>query len=48
MKNKNFMCHVPYPRNSITYDHDLVTIVYNDDIAMRYFQFFKNVNFSDC
>ena len=22
MKDKNYMCHVPYLKNSIAYDHD--------------------------
>ena len=26
-KNENYMCHMPYLRNSITYDHDFWSLV---------------------
>ena len=41
MKNKNYVCHMPYLRNSIAYDHDFWCTVKNDDISMRFFHFFK-------
>ena len=37
MKNENYICHVPYLRNSIAYDHDFWYICVNDDISRRFF-----------
>ena len=32
---------MPYLRNSLAYDHDIGTLVWNDDISKCFFQFFK-------
>ena len=40
MKN-NYICHVPYLRNSIAYDHNLCYLLSNDDTCRCFFSVFS-------
>ena len=41
MKNNKCIRYAPYLRNSIAWDHEFGTHVWNDDITKCFFQFFK-------
>ena len=44
MKNENYIRHASYFRNSIAYDNNFGTLMYND-IHRRLFSFFQNFDF---
>ena len=47
MKNNNYICHMPYLRNSLAYEHDLLHL-YEMMISPDVFSFFQNFDFPGC
>ena len=45
MKNNSYICHAPYIRNSVAYDHDFWYTCVNWGYFQVLFSFFKNFNF---